>query len=72
PHQSGIKTTFSHVWNEKGSYVINAKAKNSDDIETGWSTLEITMPKNKLHGYFLFQRFLQNHSHLYKILMQTL
>ncbi|RLF57233.1 MAG: hypothetical protein DRN27_08180, partial [Thermoplasmata archaeon] len=40
PHQSGIKTTFSHVWNEKGSYVINAKAKNSDDIETGWSTLE--------------------------------
>jgi len=48
PYSSGEEVTLSHSWNEKGAYTIKAKAKDSFGLESGWSTLEVSMPKYKL------------------------
>jgi outer membrane protein assembly factor BamB len=59
---SGESLNVSHTWNEKGIYIIKAKAKNTQGIESVWSDpLPITMP----YSYkpilqfleLLFQRF---------------
>ena len=45
PYNPGEEISLSHAWNEKGTYVISAKCKDSNDVESDWNTLEISMPK---------------------------
>jgi|GEM_PF-1636739 len=45
PYASGEKVTLEHEWKTKGIYVIKAKARNTQNVESGWGTLEISMPK---------------------------
>jgi len=59
---SGESLNVSHTWNEEGSYIIKAKAKNIQGIESEWSDpLPVTMPysNNPMLQFFelLFQRF---------------
>lgn len=44
PYESGEEVTFSHTWEEEGTYTIQAKAKDTYDFESNWSTLEVKMP----------------------------
>lgn len=44
PHQSGATATVTHQWVEEGTYTIQAKAKDVFDVESGWASLEVTMP----------------------------
>ncbi len=37
----------SHIWDKKGIYTIEAKAKDIYGAKSDWSTLEVTMPKTK-------------------------
>ena len=53
PFASGEEITLSHTWSEQGTYTIKAKAKDSYDAESQWTTLEVTMPKNKQYSIFL-------------------
>ena len=63
PTPSNESVNVSHIWNEKGSYLIKAKTKNVQGIESQWSdSLPVTMPysmKKPLQQFFelLFQRF---------------
>jgi hypothetical protein len=62
PLNSGEILNINHSWNNRGNYVIRAKAKDSNDAESFWSTLEISMPKHKISDYipekiFLFFNF---------------
>jgi hypothetical protein len=63
PLSSGEELTISHSWEAKGEYTIRAQAKDSSDALSEWSTLSVTMPKNKLLDDFnpliikLIQRF---------------
>jgi len=41
PYHSGETITLNHTWNHKGSFVIQAKAKDIYGLESGWSTLEV-------------------------------
>jgi len=51
---SGESLNVSHTWNEKGIYIIKAKAKNTEGIESEWSDpLEVSMPKSKPLPLFL-------------------
>ncbi len=53
---SGNPLNVSHTWIEKGNYVIKAKAKNIQGIESAWSDpLPITMP----YSYNPMQHFLE-------------
>jgi len=59
PHNSGQDVTISHTWNENGTYTIKAKAKDSYGAESGWGTLTVTMPKNKVLKNTLFFNLLE-------------
>ncbi len=47
PYSSGEEVTLSHIWYTKDTYTIKAKVKDVNDLESDWSTLDVTMPKNK-------------------------
>jgi len=44
PYGSGREVTLKHTWDEKGAYTIKAKAKDTFGLESGWSTLKVSMP----------------------------
>jgi len=47
PYSSGEDKTVRHTWSEQGTYEIKTKAKDIYDVESDWTTLEVTMPRNK-------------------------
>ena len=47
PYLSGEEITLNHTWDEKGTYIISARAKDTDNLWGAWGELEVTMPKNK-------------------------
>jgi hypothetical protein len=52
PINSGENLNISHIWEKTGTYLIRVKAKDSNDIESGWATLEVSIPKNKSINIF--------------------
>lgn len=44
PYDSGEAVTLSHTWSEKGDFAIQAKAKDGSDIQSTWSSMQISMP----------------------------
>jgi hypothetical protein len=57
----------THTWEAEGNYTIQAKAKNSLDMETEYVTLEVSMPKTKEYTH-PFLKFLEQHPNLFPIL----
>jgi hypothetical protein len=71
PFDSGVETSASHIWNEKGNYEIKVKAKDIYGVESEWSDpLSISMPKNKIINPF--ERFLENHPHMFPMMRHLL
>jgi len=71
PYPSREIITLNHSWLEKGNYSIRVKAKDIYGAESEWSTLEVSMPKNKaVNSPFL--QFLENHPNLFPLLRQLL
>ena len=64
---SGTPVTRSHIWNEKSTYEIKAKAKDTDDYESEWGTLTVSMPRNRIFNRPIFS-FLEQHLNLFPIL----
>lgn len=46
PFPSGTQTIEKHTWSTDDTYTIQVKAKDTWNMESGWTTLEVTMPKN--------------------------
>jgi hypothetical protein len=44
PYNSGATASTNHQWAAEGTYTIQAKAKDTYGVESGWATLEVTMP----------------------------
>ena len=64
---SGTPVTRSHTWTEKRTYEIKAKAKDTDDYESEWGTLTVTMPRNRaVNNPFL--NFLGQHPNMFPVL----
>jgi hypothetical protein len=61
PYASGEEVTVPHTWDEKGAYIIKAKAKDIHDAESDWGSLSVTMPKAKAVNSPILYRFLENH-----------
>jgi hypothetical protein len=61
PFESGAEKPASHSWSEKGTYTIKIKAKDTENRESDWGSLEITMPKNMQ----LFMRFIDLIEHFF-------
>ncbi len=73
-YSSGEECEESHIWNQKGTYLIKVKAKDNNDAESEWATLEISMPKNKMFYQIniLFERLMKHFSLTCKLFYQLL
>jgi hypothetical protein len=68
PYSSGEGPNISHTWNNKGLFIIKAKAKNSEGVESDWAILEISMPKNRRNLDLPILRLLYNYQFLFSLL----
>jgi hypothetical protein len=46
PYPSNHEFTVSHSWDSKGTYDVQAKAKDEKNLQGDWGTFRITMPLN--------------------------
>lgn len=43
PFPSGMMVTLNHTWSQPGTYTIQAKARDTQSLESSWTTLEMTI-----------------------------
>jgi len=48
PYDSGEEIFANHSWSSKGTYEIKAKLKDENNEESGWATLKVTIPRDKI------------------------
>jgi len=67
---SGEIWYYDHMWSEKGSYTIRAKAKDSLNEESNWTEFEIkiTNSRNKALNIYYWIRFLERFPMLERLL----
>ncbi len=68
PHGTGVDVDIDHTYANQGAFTIEAKAKDSNGAESGWSTLQVTMPLNKVLINPLFLRLLERFPYAFPIL----
>jgi len=67
----GVPIVVSHTWDEQGTYYVKAMSRDIYGFESDWTTLEVSMPKNK--GIITpFLNFLENHPNMFPLLRQLL
>jgi len=59
PYDSGVQASVNHVWSEKGTYIITAKAKDEHGAVGPDGTLEVTMPRSKVLTNPFFLKILE-------------
>ncbi len=65
PYNSSEEISLSHVWEEKGTYIIKAKAKDLFGEESEWETLEISIPRIKIINEFLIIKLLKRLTNIF-------
>jgi hypothetical protein len=68
PYPSGEELTLSYNWSESGIYIITCWARDEHDEESEISTLEITMPRNKMNSFFWTKWYFKNFPILERLL----
>jgi parallel beta-helix repeat protein len=59
PYNSGDEIFANHSWSSKGSYEIKAKLKDENGKESGWATLQVSIPRDKVKFNFLLSNFIE-------------
>lgn len=72
PYLPGSWVIAKHSWSEKGTYTIKAKTKNICGESSSWSSLKVTIPRNKIVTNTFLQRLFKNHPNLFQILQKLL
>jgi PKD domain len=72
PFNSGATASKTHMWAEEGTYTVQAKAKDSVGAESGWATLEVTMPTSFEPANPFLQWFFQHFPNAFPRLRQVL
>jgi hypothetical protein len=62
----------SHAWFEKGTYEIKAKAIDTENSESTWGKLSVSMPRNKLLLNTFILRFLERFPNAFPLLRKIL
>ncbi len=71
PTPSGEEIKIKHKWNKIQTYTISCKAKDTNEAQTSWATMEVNIPRYKFVGNTLIQRFIQHYSKIF-FLIKTL
>ncbi|UCF49355.1 MAG: PKD domain-containing protein [Thermoplasmatales archaeon] len=58
PFPSGTCFAEKHTWSSDGTYNIKVKAQDSNQAESDYATLSVTMPKTRTY-HFYFQMILE-------------
>jgi hypothetical protein len=61
PFPPGTLIHVNHTWTVKGTYQVQAKAKDIYNMEGNWATLDVTMPLITIFDNSFFTEFLQRH-----------
>ncbi len=72
PYESGEEVTTSHTWSVRGTYTIQARAKDTENLWGPWGELEVTMPKNKIATNSLLLKLLETFPNAFPILRNLL
>ena len=72
PFTSGVEVPRSHTFENQGTYVIYAKAKDIYGLESDWGILEVTMPRNKVFNFNLLSWLFDRFPYTFPILRQIL
>ena len=68
PYFSGLQVSETHIWDEKGSYIIKAKLRDEHGAESDWGTLDISIPRIKSTYYKQLSNLLNFPNSLQQIL----
>jgi hypothetical protein len=72
PCESNVIITQSHHWTKSGTYIIQARAKDTNNATSDWGTLKVTMPKGKTFIpsplLELIERLIERFPHAFPIL----
>ena len=55
---SGTMVNLSHSWEKSGTFTIKVKAKDDYGMESEWSELQVTMPRDKVMSSSLLMKLL--------------
>ena len=73
PFPSGEEQTVSHIWDEKGTYLVKVKAQDSKGAESDWGTLSLKIPFSYDSQIFIFLEWLvEQFPHAFPILRYLL
>jgi outer membrane protein assembly factor BamB len=73
PYNSGTTLTLNHSWQTKGTYLIQARAKDTDNLWGPWGSLSVTMPCSYDVPFMnLFDKILERFPHAFPILRYIL
>ena len=64
----GESITLNHSWTEKGTYTIQARAKDSDNLWGPWGELDVTMPFSYEPQYPFISWLLERFSNAFPLL----
>ncbi|MBN1280587.1 MAG: hypothetical protein JXA00_02960 [Candidatus Thermoplasmatota archaeon] len=59
PHTPGAEISFTHSWEEKGTYTVKVKSKDVYGLESDWGELEVKIPTKFLFPHLTFSELLQ-------------
>ena len=68
PYSSGEEVKMSHSWSKEGSWYLEAKVKDEDGAESGWSQVVITIPRTKQRFDILFSNIWEQFPYFYRII----
>jgi hypothetical protein len=74
PYDSGEEVTLTNTWYEDGKYTVRVKAKDIYGAKSDWTSLEVSMPKNKafVFNYPFFNWLLERFPNTFPILRYML
>jgi aminopeptidase YwaD len=76
PFSSGSTAAISHTYDNKGTFTVRAKAKDTYDVESGWGTFQVKMPNSLIldHGplFASLERFFAQHPYVFPRLQHLL
>ena len=59
PFNSGEEIFANHSWSSKGTYEIKAKLRDENNEESGWGTLTVSIPRDKIKFNNLLLSFIE-------------
>ena len=72
PYESNEEASFTHSWQQTGTYTIRAKAKDMYGSESEWGTIQVQMPHSNMLAHTFFYRIFHQICNNYPLISNLL